>query len=188
MERRLHLGLAAAVAAAATAAGTMVAAATAAQQTSTVERTVSCATAQGALQISAFAKNPAAGAAAAVITTGTPSTPTTLLGVDTRYKHYVLGKSCSRTATRIPLTHRGLTPAAVSRADQYNSPLVYCSATQYVRIHFKLRFDSSGKPMSATIAVRTKPKPGKPSKAIGYVQWTPQQSATYYAKSLCTSK
>lgn len=187
MAKRLVFGsLAAAIAA--TAAAALVTTATAAQQTSTIERKVSCATSVAALQISAFATNPKIGGAAADISTGDPSKPTVLVGVDTRYKHYVLDKSCGRTTSRVALTHRGLASAGVARADQYTAPTAYCSATRRVLIHYTLRFNSSGKPVSATIAVRTKPKPGKQSKAIGYVQWTPQRSQMYYSTRLCTSK
>ena len=157
---------------------------------SRVERRVSCATAQGALQMFVFAENPAAGTAAADIGTGDPNSPTPirLLAVDTRYKHYALGKSCRPTTKRIALTHRGLTSAGVVVHGDYRSPSVYCSATRRVLIHFRLGFDSAGKPVSALIAVRTQPKPGKKSKPIGYVQWTPQKSVTYYSTSACTSQ
>src|SRR5436305_9234921 len=89
--------------------------------------------------------------ASAVIDTGDPNLPTTLDGVDTRYKHFALGKSCRRVSRRIALTHRGLTSAGVVRAGNKRSPTVYCSATAHVRIHFKLSFDSAGKPVNATI-------------------------------------
>jgi hypothetical protein len=164
------------------------------RQSSTIERRVSCETELGALQIGVFARNPAAGAAAANIHTGDPSgsVPNILLAVDTRYKHYVLGSSCHRLAKRIPLTHRGLTSAGVVKAGEYRSPTIYCAATAHVLIHFRLGFDAEGKPVSARIAVRTQPKPrnGKKrkSKAIGYAQWSPQRSVTYYSSRACTSQ
>jgi hypothetical protein len=98
------------------------------RQSSIIERKVSCETELGALQIGVFARNPAAGAAAANIHTGDPSgsTPNILLAVDTRYKHYVLGSSCQRVAKRIPLTHRGLTSAGLVHAGEYRSPTIYC--------------------------------------------------------------
>jgi hypothetical protein len=163
------------------------------RQSSVVERKVSCATELGALQMGVFARNPAAGAAAANIYTGDPNgpTPNILLAVDTRYKHYVLGNSCRRVAKRIALTHRGLTSSGVVHAGAYRSPTIYCAATKRVLLRFRLGFDAAGKPVSATIAIRTQPKArsGKrpKSKPIGYVQWSPQRSVTYYSPA-CTSQ
>lgn len=163
------------------------------RQTSIVERKLSCATKLGALQMAAFARNPAAGAAAANIETGDPNAqpPSILVAVDTRYKHYVLGSSCRRVAKRIPLTHRGLASAGVVRAGDYRSATLYCAATGHVLLHFRLGFDAAGNPVSATIAVRTQPKArnGKrpKSKPIGYVQWSPQRSVTYYSRA-CTAQ
>jgi hypothetical protein len=65
-------------------------------------------------------------------------------------------------------------------------------ATAHVLVHFRLGFDAAGKPLSATIAVRTQPKArnGKKrkSKAIGYAQWSPQRSVTYYSSRAYTSQ
>ena len=161
------------------------------RQASTIERKVSCATELAALRWEVFARNPAAGAAAATILTGDPnaSTPSIVVGVDTRYKHYVLGGSCRGAAKRVPLTHRGLTSAGVVHAGDYQSSTIYCAATRHVLVHFKLSLDAAGKPVSATIALRTQPKAhnGKrpKSKPIGYAQWSPQRSVTYYS-SACT--
>jgi hypothetical protein len=177
----------AAIAVAAAASEPMVSAATAAQQTSMVERRVSCATSLRALQISAFARNPIAEAASAVITTGDPNLATTIFAVDTRYQHYKLGGTCRASRKRVALTHRGLTSAGVVRAGDNQSATQFCAATTRVLLHFKLAFNSSGKPASAVIAFRTQPKAGKKSKPIGYVEWTPKKSVTYYSSRACTS-
>lgn len=163
------------------------------QATSIVERKVSCATQLGALQMDVFARNPAAGAASANVHTGDPNAPTPniILAVDTRYKHFVLGNSCRRVAKKIALTHRGLTSSGVVKAGDYRSPTIFCAATKRVLVHFRLGFDATGKPISATIAVRTQPKAhsGKTprSKPIGYAHWSPQRSVTYYSAA-CTSQ
>lgn len=154
---------------------------------------MSCATQLGALQLDVFARNPAAGAAAADVHTGDPNAPTPniIVAVDTRYKHFVLGTSCGRVAKKIALTHRGLASSGVVKAGDYRSPTIYCAATKRVLVHFRLGFDATGKPISATIAVRTQPKPhnGKTpkSKPIGFAQWSPQRSVTYYSAA-CTSQ
>jgi hypothetical protein len=157
-----------------------------------VRRTVSCATDQGALQILAFATNPAVGtpgvgAAAAGISTGDPNTPTSLLAVDTRYRHYKLSGSCRSATKRVVMTHRGLTSAGTVHAGDRQSPTVYCAATRRVLLRFLLSFNDSGKPVSATIAVVTQPKRNHESKRIGFVQWSPKKSVTYYS-SACTSQ
>jgi len=157
-----------------------------------VRRTVSCATDQRALQIVAFATNPAVGtpgvgAAAAGITTGDPSTPTSLVAVDTRYRHYKLSGSCRNVTKRVAMTRLGLTSAGTVHAGDRQSPTVYCAATRRVLLRFFLVFDAAGKPVSATIAVRTQPKRNWKSKRIGFVQWSPKRSVTYYS-SACTSQ
>jgi hypothetical protein len=85
------------------------------------------------------------------------------------------------------LTHRGLTSAGVVHAGDLRAPNVYCSATRHVLVGFRFGFDASGKPLSATIAVRTQPTAPKKSKQIGYVQWTPKRSVTYYSRA-CTRR
>jgi hypothetical protein len=157
-----------------------------------VRRTVSCATDQGALQIVAFATNPAVGtpgvgAAAAGISTGDPNVPASLLAVDTRYKHYKLSGSCRSATKRVVLTHRGLTSAGTVHAGDRQSPTVYCAATRRVLMRFLLGFNAAGKPVSATIEVVTQPKRNRKSKRIGFVQWSPKRSVTYYS-SACTSQ
>jgi hypothetical protein len=55
-------------------------------------------------------------------------------------------------------------------------------------VRFALALSSSGKPVSATIAIATQPTAhGKKSKPIGFVQWSPSRSVTYYAPS-CTTQ
>ena len=74
-------------------------------------------------------------------------------------------------------------------AGDIRSPSVYCGATRRVLIRLVFSYSSSQKPVSATIEVLTQPKAhsGKKSKRIGYVQWSPQKSVTYYS-SACTSQ
>jgi hypothetical protein len=54
-----------------------------------------------------------------------------------------------------------------------------------------ISYNSSQEPVSATIEILTQPKARsgkKPkSKRIGYVQWSPQRSVTYYSAA-CTSQ
>jgi len=54
-----------------------------------------------------------------------------------------------------------------------------------------ISYNSSQKPVSATIEVLTQPRArnGKTPrrKRIGYVQWSPKRSVTYYS-SACTSQ
>jgi hypothetical protein len=189
MGRRLVLGVGAAALIALAAAGAAVSSAAGPRghAQARIEGTVTCAAQAGALQIIAFARNPAAGGASASVFTGNPSTPTLLAGVDTRHTHYVLDGSCDRVRAKVPLTHRGLTSAGVVHAGDYTSPAVYCAAPRRVLVHFQFGFDAGGKPVSATIAVRTKPRAHKKSKAIGYVQWSPKRSVTYYSHA-CTAQ
>jgi hypothetical protein len=156
---------------------------------SRVEKTVSCATKVNALQLSAFAYDPAAGTAAANVLTGDPNAAKVVVAVDTRYKHYTISGNCRRVAKRVPLTHRGLTAAPVSHFDDYQGQTQYCKATGRVLVHFKFSFNSSGRPLSATIAIRTQPKKtNRKSKPIGFIQWTEKKSITYYSTRLCTSQ
>src|SRR5205085_8792549 len=76
-------------------------------------RTVSCTTDEGALQIWAFATNPAIGSAGITISTGNPSLSTGLLGVSSEQTHYGLVGRCHTVAKQVVLTRRGLTPAGV---------------------------------------------------------------------------
>ncbi len=57
-------------------------------------RTVSCNTAEGALQLRAFATNPTNGSAGVTISTGNPTQATGLLGVSSQQEHYGLGSRC----------------------------------------------------------------------------------------------
>jgi hypothetical protein len=154
-----------------------------------VRRTVSCTTSLRALQISAFAANSSIGAASVSITTGNPTSADGLLGISTRQPRYGLGGACHTAAKRAALTHRGLTSAGVVHAGDIRWPAVYCPASPRVLLRFVIGLDASAKPVSATVAIRTLPKPhsGKKSKQIGLVQWSPTRSVTYYA-SACTTQ
>ena len=155
-------------------------------------RTVSCNTAEGALQLWAFATNPTIGSAGVTISTGDPTQATGLLGVSSQQEHYgLLASRCHSVRKHVVLSRRGLTSAGVVHAGDVRSPTVYCAATRRVLIRLLISYNASGKPVSATIEVLTQPKPrgGKTpkSKRIGYVQWSPKQSVTYYS-SACSSQ
>jgi hypothetical protein len=154
-------------------------------------RTVSCPTELGALQLWAFATNPAIGSAGVTISTGDPGKPTALLGVSNEQPRYGLDGRCRSVKKRVVLNRRGLTPAGVVHAGDVRSPTVYCAATRRVLMRLVISYNSSQKPVSAAIEVLTQPKArnGKTprSKRIGYVQWSPTRSVTYYS-SACTSQ
>jgi len=156
----------------------------------TAKRTASCTTKEGALQLMAFAANPQIGSANVTISTGNPTLSTGLLGVSSTQAHYGLGSLCHTVTKRVVLSRRGLTSAGVVHAGDVRSPSVYCAATKRVLIRLLISYNSSQKPVSATIEVVTQPKArnGKTpkSKRIGYVQWSPKQSVTYYSGA-CTS-
>ncbi len=153
-----------------------------------VRRTFSCATTQGALQISAFAANPTIGTANVSITTGNPNSSTGLLGISTGQPRYGLGGACRSVTKQVAMTHRGLTSAGVVHAGDIRWPTVFCPASARVLLHFVLALNGSGKPVSATIAIRTQPNArGKKSKAIGFVQWSQARSVTYHAPG-CTTQ
>jgi hypothetical protein len=156
-----------------------------------VRRTVSCTTQEGALQLWAFATNPQIGSAGVTISTGNPNLSTGLLGVSSEQPHYGLGSRCHSAVKRVAVSHRGLTSAGVVHAGDVRSPTVYCAATQRVLMRLLISYNGSQKPVSATIEVLTQAKArhGKTpkSKRIGYVQWSPRQSVTYYS-SACTSQ
>ncbi len=155
-------------------------------------RTVSCNTAEGALQLWAFATNPTIGSAGVTISTGDPNNqPTGLLGVSSEQERYGLGSRCHSVRKHVVLSRRGLTSAGVVHAGDVRSPTVYCAATRRVLIRLLISYNASRKPVSATIEVLTQPKArgGKTpkSKRIGYVQWSPKRSVTYYS-SACRSQ
>jgi hypothetical protein len=154
-----------------------------------VRRTVAYTSSLRALQISAFAANPSIGAASVSITTGNPTAASGLLGISTQQPRYGLGGACHSSAKRAALTHRGLTSAGVVHAGDIRRPAVYCPAAPRVLLHFVIGLDASAKPVSATVAIRTLPKPhsGKKSKPIGLVQWSPARSVTYHS-SACTTQ
>ena len=161
------------------------------QEETQTRRTVSCSTEEDALQLSAFATNPQIGSANVTISTGNPNLATGLLGVSSQQTHYGLGSRCRTVAKRVVVSHRGLTPAGVVHAGDFRSPTVYCAATRRVLMRLLISYNSSQQPVSATIEVLTQPRArhGKTpkSKRIGYVQWSPKQSVTYYS-SACTSQ
>jgi hypothetical protein len=152
---------------------------------------VSCSTEQGALQLWAFATNPTIGSAGVTISTGDPAQPDALLGVSSQQPHYGLDGRCHSVQKSVVLNRRGLTPAGVVHAGDVRSPTVYCAATRRVLMRLLISYNDSRKPVSATIEVLTQPKArnGKTprSKRIGYVQWSPKRSVTYYS-SACTSQ
>jgi hypothetical protein len=143
------------------------------------------------LQLWAFATNPQIGSAGVTISTGNPSVSTGLLGLSSEQPHYGLGSRCHSVVKRVAVSHRGLTSAGVVHAGDVRSPTVYCAATPRVLMRLLISYNGSQRPVSATIEVLTQPKPrhGKTPKRkrIGYVQWSPKQSVTYYS-SACTSQ
>jgi hypothetical protein len=140
-----------------------------------------------AVQLWAFATNPSMGSAGLTISTGDPGRPTGLLGVSTQQPHYGLDDRCHSVAKRVGLSRRGLASAGVVHAGDIQSPTVYCAATRRVLLRLLISYDTSQKPVSATIEVLTQPKVrnGK-SKRIGYLQWLPARAVTYYRSSACT--
>jgi hypothetical protein len=154
-------------------------------------QTLSCTTDEGALQIWAFATNPTIGSANVTISTGNPNRSTTLLGVSSQLTHYGLTDRCHSVVKHVVLSRRGLTSAGVVHAGGIRSPTVYCGATRRVLIRLLISYSASEKPVGATIEILTQPKArsGKTpkSKRIGYVQWSPKRSVTYYS-SACTSQ
>ena len=165
----------------------------AAQRSSTlkiVTGTVSCTTSQGALQISAIAYRPALGYAAALIETGPPNTPATivLVGAQTDKSDYTLDHSCSRTKKSVRFTHRGLAASGVVKAGYNQSDTVYCGAPKRVIVRYRIGFASSGKPATATIAVWAKRKNSTRLRETGFVQWSRSRSNSYYSKKACVSE
>ena len=152
---------------------------------------MSCTTDEGALQIWAFATKPTFGSAGITISTGNPTLSTTLLGVSSQQTHYGLADRCHSVVKHVVLSRRGLTSASVVNAGDIQSPTVYCAATRRVLIRLLISYNSSDQPVAATLEVLTQPKArsGKTpkSKRIGYVQWSPKRSVTYYS-SACKSQ
>jgi hypothetical protein len=181
------LGLAAAVALGVGLYGTTLGVAAGSRGETQVRRTFSCATTLGALQISAFASNPTIGTANVSITTGDPNSATGLLGMSTGQPRYGLGSGCHAAKKQVALTHRGLVSAGAVHSGDIRWPAAYCPASPRVLLRLVLGLNPSGKPVSATIAIRTQPKGGKKSKPIGFVQWSPAQSVTYHAPA-CTTQ
>jgi hypothetical protein len=180
------LGLAAAVALGVALYGASLTAAAGNRIEAKVRRTVSCTTALGALQISASASNPSTGAANVTISTGDPNASTGLLGLSTQQPRYGLSGVCHSVTKRVALTHRGLTSAGVVHAGDIRWPAAFCPASRRVLLRLVIELNGSGKPVNATIAIRTQPTGrGKKSKPIGFVQWSSSRALTYHAPG-CT--
>jgi hypothetical protein len=159
-----------------------------AQRTATqARRTLSCTTEERAVQLMAFATNPTIGSANVTISTGNPTQATGLLGVSSQQQHYGLGSLCHSVVRHVVLSRRGLTSAGVVHAGDVRSPTVYCAATRRVLMRLLISYSASEKPVSATIEVLTQPRRNRKRKRIGYVQWSPKRSVTYYS-SACTSQ
>lgn len=158
--------------------------------TGKVTGTVSCATWQGSLQISAFAYRPSLGYAAAIVFTGPPNTPATIqmVDVETDKSNYTLDHGCSKTKKSVPLTHRGLSSAGVVKAGYNQSLTAYCGAPAHVVVRYRIGLASSGKPATATMTIWGKRKKTSKLHQIGYVQWSRSRSITYYSKKSCVAQ
>jgi hypothetical protein len=156
----------------------------------TVAGTVSCSTLQGSMQLDAIAYCPARGYGAAFIYSGPPNTGYTveLVGVQTDKSNYTVDRRCSRTKKFLRFTHRGLGSAGVVKAGYNQSPIAYCAVPGRVLIRYRFDLSSSGKPATATIAVWKKSKKSSRLREVGYVEWSPKRSITYYSRQTCTSQ
>lgn len=160
----------------------------------TVSGTVSCATSQGSLHITAYAYRPADGYASAAVYTGPPDTGLTtgavfpLLSVETDRSDFILGGGCSRTEKPVRFGHRGLRSAGVAKAGYNQWPQVYCGAPSHVFIRYRLHFDRSGKPARATMAVWARSKKSPQLRETGYVEWSRNRSVSYYSPARCVSQ
>jgi len=182
------LGLAAAVALGVSLYGASLGAAAGNRSQTQVRRTVSCATKLGALQISAYATNPTIGTANVYITTGDPNNGSTgLLGLSSQQPRYGLNGACHSVTKQVALSHRGLVSAGVVHSGDLRWPTAFCAASRRVLVRFAVTLNSSGKPVSATIAIATQPTRGKKSKPIGFVQWSPARAVVYHAPG-CTTQ
>jgi hypothetical protein len=156
-----------------------------------VTGTVSCSTAWNSLQITAYAYRPDPfGYALASVYTGPPNTPGTisLLAVETDKSNYTLDHRCSRSKTSVGLTHRGLRSAGVVKSGYYQSLTAYCGAPNRVIVRYRIGFDSSDKPATATISVWAKRKHSSRLRETGYVQWSRSRSITYYSPKSCVGQ
>ena len=183
----MRLGLAAAVALGIALYGATVTEAAGNRADSQLRRTVSCATSLGAVQFSAFASNPNTGSANVTISTGNPNSPTSLLGVSNQLPRYGLTGACRPSKKQVALTHHGLTSAGVVHSGDVRWPAVFCGASRHILVRLALGLNSSGKPVSASIAIWTVPKAHSTSKLIGFVKWSPAKSITYYRPG-CTTQ
>jgi hypothetical protein len=155
----------------------------------TVSGTVSCPIAKQALQLYAFAYRPSLGYADALISTGPAGTPATteLVGARTDKSNYVLSSACSRTKVSVRFTHRRLRSAGVIKAGYYQWPTVYCAAPRRVFVRYRISFDASAKPVTATMTAWARSKKSR-LREIGYVQWSRNRSVTFYSPKSCVSQ
>jgi hypothetical protein len=153
---------------------------------SLVARTVDCkldpVDVNAALQISAFASKPSDGAAEVSIATGSPSSPTALLSLSSKQRYYELSSLCHSVPRRVVMSRNGLTPARVVEAGDAHSPIADCASPGHVWIRFVLRLNPSETPVSAKIEIT---QPHARLKPLGHVEWSPQQSVTYYRPGTC---
>jgi hypothetical protein len=181
--RRISAGLAAVTAAALAAAAVFAATV---GTGSTVDRTVSCSTEDGAAHIFANATNPIVKAASALVSTGPVQPSTSLLGVDTRYSGFTLSSSrCHATTKRIPLTRSGLPSAGVYAAGDYQGLVGHCAVGAHVLLHLRLHLDADGKPLDAKLAVWAAPTTQK-IRAVAFLRWSPKRLLGYLSPG-CTT-
>jgi hypothetical protein len=156
----------------------------------TIAGTVSCTTAVGALQISAFAYRPSVGHAGAFVMTGPENTPAAfaLVGAETDKANFTLDKGCSSTKKSVRLTHRGLSSAGVVKAGYNQSTTVFCGVPGRVIVRYRIGLADSGKPATAILAVWAKRKKSSRLREIGYVQWSRSRSVSYYSKKACINE
>jgi hypothetical protein len=153
---------------------------------STVDRTASCATTNGAVQLTANAELPNPKVASAGL--WTENSLTTLFAVDTRYSGFTLnGSRCRAAAARIPRARSSLPSAGTYDAGDFRGLTAYCPAARRVVVHFRVHLDSAGKPLDAKIAVWGRTRRAKPLRPLAFLQWSPQGVVTYLS-SRCTTQ
>ena len=103
--------------------------------------------------------------------------PTLLLAVKSKDKQYTVGNACRGTRKHSPLGPGGF-PST-------HAPTVDCDAPRHVILRLVLAVDDAGLPVSAKLEVTQARFNFKP---LAYVQWTPDQSTTYYRPHSCTAQ
>jgi len=88
----------------------------------------------------------------------------------------------------IRFTHRGLRSAGVIKAGYYQWPTVYCGAPSRVFLRYRIGFDSSGVPATATLTAWAKPRKSSRLREIGYAQWSRSRSVSYYSRKACVAQ